>query len=367
MRVLFVGGGTAGHITPAIAMAELVCDKWKGAEIAFVGRAGGSENDAITKSGYKLYTISMQGIERKLTASNIRAVYSAIRALRAANNIINDFDPDVVIGTGGYVSWPVIRAAQKRKIPTVLHESNAYPGLSTRLLAKKCDLVLLNFEWAAKHLKNKSNIRVVGNPLRKTFNDESRFSARKKLGISDSDILIVSFGGSLGSERMNNIIAEMMSRHSAVTPRIRHFHATGRIYYTKFAESYPSLARGVGGCKLLPYIDNMPLMLKAADIAITRSGAMTLSELACAGVASVLIPSPNVTANHQYENAKFIADGGGAILITEDELSQDLLISTVKRLETNAGLRDKYARGISSFSSESTNKKIIREIEALLS
>ncbi len=367
MRILFCGGGTAGHIMPAIAMADIAKEHFKDCEVAFVGRCGGEENRSITKYGHKLFTIDISGISRSVTFSNIFAIIKVIKSGRASKRIIKEYEPDIVIGTGGYVSYPVIKEAQRMKLPTVIHESNAYPGLVTRLLSPKCSEVLLNLEGAKKYLSRTDNVKTVGNPVRREFSLISRAEARRRLHISPSDFLIVSFGGSLGAQRLNEEITRLMNVYSLHTLKTRHIHATGRAYFEEVKEKYPNLANETGKCRIIPYIDDMPTWLSAADVAITRSGAVTLSEIIEAGVPAILIPSPNVTGNHQYENAKFISDGGGALMIEEKELDTDTLIRAIKKIRTDEVRRGELKDGISSFKRRATEEMIVDTISRLTS
>ncbi len=366
MRILFCGGGTAGHVMPEIAMCEMAIKNIRDTQVAFVGRQNGNENKTIVNSGYKLYTIDIQGLSRSLSLKNIAAIFKLIRSKSDSVKIIREFNPDLIIGTGGYVCFPIIRQGQKMGIPTIIHESNAYPGLVTRMLGSGCTSVLLNFEGACKNLKRKDNVKVVGNPLRMDFKNVTREAARKAIGISDKEVLIVSFGGSLGAEVINNTIIAMMYKFSTHDNRIRHIHATGQSHYNEIEKAHPRLSKGLNGCRIVSYIENMPILMRAADIAITRSGAMTLSELAYAKTPSILIPSPNVVANHQYENAKFACEVGGAVMIEECELNTDTLITHVRALLEDPERRKEMSVNLSKLAKVDTEKKIIDAIKSAI-
>ena len=344
MRVLLCGGGTAGHVMPAIAIAEIIAKSFKGSAIAFAGRKDGAENSAYLKAGRRLYTIDIQGISRSLSINNVKSIFKVIKSGRMARNIIHNFNPDIIIGTGGYVCYPFIKEGQRMKIKTVIHESNVAPGLVTRMLGRKCDLLLLNLEGTKKNLKSVKNTLVVGNPTRKSFDSLTKTEARKKLRIPEGKKLIVSFGGSLGADLINKTIASLISQHTLSNKEIYHIHATGKLHYDKFRAEHPELFKNHAGVMIVPYIDDMPTVLTAADLAITRSGAITISELARSSTPSILIPSPNVTANHQYFNAKYMKDIGASILIEEKDLSVDILkeevlgiISSPKKAAEMAG------------------------------
>ena len=362
MRLIFCGGGTAGHVTPALAIAERILEKNPNTEILFVGRDGGDENQIIKKRGFDIKTLKIYGFQRKLSIKTIKNIHVALTALKKAKEIIKEFSPNVVIGTGGYVCWPVLKAAERMGIPTVIHESNAAPGLATKLLAKKCDRVLLNLEGSEKEFKRQDNLRIVGNPVRQEFITQDRRIARKKLGLSDKDFFIFSFGGSGGSEKLNNTVIELMDSHSTKNKNIKHVHACGRKYFGAIKKKHPHLAHGKDGCIIKPYIDDMAVMTKAADVVISRAGAMTIAEISAAGTAAIFIPSPNVTNNHQYKNAMLICNAGAAIMIEESELNERTLSDEVKRLENDMRLRKTMAESIKKFCVSDSGEKIANEI-----
>lgn len=325
MRILLCGGGTAGHVMPAIAIAEIIEKHFPTATIAFAGRVGGKENDAYMKTKHRLYTIDISGISRSLSINNIKSIFKAIKSSRKAYDIISNFNPDIIIGTGGYVCYPFIRQGQRMKIKTVIHESNVAPGLVTRLLGIRCDKLLLNLEGTKENLKRVKNTIVVGNPMRDRFDMITKRDAKESLHIGKDQKLIISFGGSLGAQMLNETVLDLISRYTLNNKNIYHIHATGRAHYEKAKEKYPELFEKHRNIKILPYIEDMPLFLRAADIAITRSGAMTVSELSKCATPSILIPSPNVTANHQYLNAEYMQKIGAALLIEEKDLSVEKL------------------------------------------
>ena len=338
MKVIFCGGGTAGHIMPALSIAEILRKKYD-AEILFVGREGGEENKPVISGNYTLKTLKISGLKRSLSVKNIKTLSLILKANSEAKKILLSYKPDIVIGTGGYVSWPIMRYAQKLKIPTVIHESNATAGLVNRILAPKCNKVLVNFPDSEKEFNKNCNVRVVGNPVREDFLNANRFSSRKKLGIDKNTFLILSLGGSGGSEKMNNVLTELMKNYSQKKANIKHIHSCGRKYYNSLSEKYPEFINGNSGCTIKPYIEDMPTMLSAADVVISRCGAVTLSEICAVGVASILVPSPNVTNNHQLKNALHISKNGAAVVIEEKNLSTQLLEEEIEKLRNNPNLR----------------------------
>lgn len=366
MRAIIAGGGTTGHITPGIAIAETIMSNDKNGEILFIGREGGDENGIIKQRGLKLKTLRICGFSRKLTPNNVKNAFYAMAALTEAGRIIREFKPDIVIGTGGYVCWPVLKAAQAAKIPTVLHESNVVPGLCTRVLAPKCTRVFLNFPGSEKELRRADNVAIVGNPVLSDLLRESRESARRRLGISASEFMILSFGGSGGAEILNKHAIALMQNYCMRVPRVRHFHATGKKYYDAIKRAYPTLTTGKGRCVIYPFIEDMATYMRAADVAICRCGAMTLSELASAGTVPILIPSPNVTDNHQYKNGKLFVDKGAALMIEERELNHRTLIDAVRYLENNPNLRIKMRERLKEFSTANSRELIYRHLCEIL-
>ncbi len=332
MNALICGGGTAGHVNPGVAIADALTEFDKACRIAFVGRLGGEEYKLVEERSIPLYRLKAEGFNRRHLITNIKTVSTLTKSVFEAKKIIRDFKPDVIIGTGGYVCAPVIIGGRLMKIPTLLHESNAYPGLTTRLLSPMCDRVLLNFEVCSQHLKSKKNLRVVGNPLLLDFGKITREDARRKLGIWKGDYFILSFGGSGGAEALNKCIIELMKAYSTKNSFIRHIHAVGNKYYPEIKKNEAALCRGSQGCKIMPYIDNMPVVMNAADLVISRCGAMTLSEISAVGVPSILIPSPNVADNHQLKNAKQYVSDGCALLIEEKDLTLRALLDAVREL-----------------------------------
>ena len=363
MKVLFCGGGTAGHINPAIAVAEELINQDKNASILFIGREDGKENGLIIKAGFELKTIKIQGLKRSFSPENLKRITTAIKAKKKAEEIIREYRPDVILGTGGYVCWPVIIAGHKMGIPAVLHESNISPGLTTKLLCRKCKKILLGNKETEKLLNKNVETMVVGNPLRGAFGKISRNNARAKIGVRPEELLIVSFGGSIGAERINEVIMEIIEKHSSVKKEIKHIHATGERYFLKNKEKAKEYQKN--GCRILPFIEDMPTVLHAADIVICRSGAMTLAELSAVGVASILIPSPNVTDNHQYKNAKQLCDADAAVMIEEKNLSAETLEKLLIDIENDKNGRKTKAKNIKALSTPNSAKMIINELFAL--
>lgn len=328
MKVVMSGGGTGGHIYPAIAIVEEIKRRHPDAEILFVGTEHGMERKIIPSSGYPIRYITVSGFDRRHPAKNIKVLNDLRQGMKEARNILQTFRPDYAIGTGGYVCGPVIRAAYKLGIPSYIHEQNAFPGLTNKLLSKHVDRVFLAFDDARRYFKVKNDPVTTGNPVRQAFTKVTREEARRKLGVSPDDFVILGFGGSQGARCINDIMLNVAERF-ADRQDIRIFFATGRGYYKTIIENRHPEANHI---TYLEYINDMPVYLAACDVAVTRSGALTVSEVTASGRASIMIPSPNVTSNHQFFNAKVVADRGGAVLIEEKDLSEGQVSGVIETL-----------------------------------
>jgi len=336
MRVLIAAGGTAGHINPALAIAGALKVADPSAEIHFAGRREGMEYGLVTKAGYPFHHIEINGFQRRLNAENIVrnvvAVWHLALSGPRTRKILNEVQPDLVIGCGGYVSGPVVRAAAKRGIKTAIHEQNAFPGVTNKLLARDVDLVLAASADAVEKLGAPGKTFVVGNPVRPEVLAADRTAARQKLEAGDRTV-ILSFGGSLGADRINQVVADLCAWEKQQRANVLHLHATGKRGVALFGKLQREKGFAPGpNLVVTPYINNMPQLLAAADLVIARSGALTLAELEAVGRASVLIPSPNVAENHQYYNALELQKAGAAVVIEEKDLTGEKLIETVQKL-----------------------------------
>lgn len=336
MRVLFTGGGTAGHINPALAVAGYLQKKEPDVEILYVGNRGGMEERLVKKAGYDMAFITISGFQRKLTPKNIvrnfQTVGRIFTATAETKKIIQQFAPDVCVGTGGYVSGPVIREAAKMGIPCVIHESNAYPGITTKMLSKLVKTVMLAVPDAKQYLDPSVNCTVTGNPVRGEVLAAQREASRNALGL-DSRPLVLSFGGSLGASALNRAAAYMLAQ-SAKEKKYQHIHGYGQHdenFLTEVRE-FGLAAEENPQIRLLEYIDNMPQCLSAANLVIGRAGAMTLTEIEAKAKASILIPSPNVAENHQFHNAMALVRRGAAEIIEEKDLTGEALWKKVEKI-----------------------------------
>ncbi len=368
MRVLMTGGGTGGHVNPALAIANIVKKNIPDAEIAFVGTVRGLENQLVPKAGYKLYHVDVRGIRRSLSLYNIRSLYLALVSPVRAKKVIKEFKPDIVVGTGGYVSWPILVAASKMGIPTAVHESNAIPGLAVKKLVPYVDRIFTNFPISSDVLGGTDKIMQVGCPMLGEFGEITKDYARETLGFFGKyKHYIVSFGGSLGADAMNKMALSLMKEIGEAHPDVLYTHATGsdgyEETYKRFCEmgldKYPSI-------ELKEYIYDMPIRMAAADLIISRAGAITISELSRQKKAAILIPSPNVTDDQQYKNAKALADRDCAILIKESDLTDELICKTVIGILGDESLRGVLEANIGHFSPGDANKLIFEEMLRLI-
>ncbi len=338
MRVILAAGGTAGHINPALAIADKIKQVFPESEILFVGAPDGMEAKLVKKAGYNFRSFKMAGLQRKLSVNNLirnaKAAYYYITARSNAKKLLKEFNPDVVIGTGVYVSAPVLLSAARLGIKTVTHESNSLPGVTTKLLSKNVDKVFVVDEAAIGRLPKQDNAIVTGNPLRNNIPIEEREEARKRLGFKEG-LTILSFGGSLGANKITEAVVELLKWENEVGG-INHIHGYGGNGREMFhglmeAESVTSTDRMI----LKEYIDNMYTCMCAADIIVSRAGAMTLTEIKAIGRASVLIPFPAAAENHQYYNALSMSDAGAAVLIEDKDLEKTKLKELVAELVRN--------------------------------
>ena len=369
MKVLLAGGGTAGHINPAIAIANTIKARDKNAEIAFIGTKKGMENNLVAKAGYPLYHIEMRGLRRSLSLSNIKTAYYYFTAPIKAKKLLLDYQPDVVIGTGGYLCWPLLHAAAKLGIPTAVHESNAIPGKAVKMLEDDVDRIYINFPTTEQYFTETDKILCVGNPLITMPDTKTETDLREKLGIpANTKKILLSFGGSLGAQRVNEEVLALMRDYTAHHPEIFHIHATGKIEY----EDAMAMAKEYGvddkpNIRLLEYIYDMPLWEKAADAVICRAGAMTIAEMALLGKACILIPSPNVANNHQYENAKRLSDANAAIMHEEKNLTPSALIESVQSILEDEEAASSLSQAIKGFAKPEAADDIYKDLLLLTS
>lgn len=372
MRVLIACGGTGGHINPGLAIADIIKSKYPDAEFLFAGTPKGMEAKLVPQAGYRLETIKVAGFQRKISLENvgrnIKAAAYLVTSGKRAKEIINNFKPDIAIGTGGYAAGPVIRKAAKMGVPTAIHEQNAYPGVTNRLLSKEVDYVMLTVIEALEFMeKDKFEYSVTGLPVRSNINTISKSEARKKLGINE-DFTVLSFGGSLGAGCINDTMTEAIRWHVSKGLKINHIHGYGGMG----KETFPQAMKAAGiplksdRLRITEYINDMDVCLAAADLVICRSGASTLAELQAAGKASVLIPSPIVAGNHQYYNAMVLGKAGAAVVIEQKDASAERIISEIETLYNAPEKAEVMSACAAELHLKDTNERILAVVEKLL-
>jgi len=326
------GGGTGGHIYPALAIARGLGDRF-GAEVYYIGGTRGMESDIVPREGLPFRSIPLAGFKRGLSLSNIAVGFKALSGIRRAWGYLKEIKPDAVIGTGGYVCGPVVLAAALSGIPTLIHEQNAFPGLTNRMLARFSGCVAATFEESKKFFPAGAPVRVTGLPVRKQIFKAERDKAREKLGLSTGRLFVVSFGGSQGARSINNAMLSVLGRFYG-DDRISFLHVPGPGNYADFMESLNTSIKmdEHGNITITPYLHDMPTALSAADLVVCRAGAATCAELAIVGLPAILVPYPHAAGNHQEHNALALEKKGAAVVIRDGELGGSLLAAEIERL-----------------------------------
>lgn len=368
MKLLITGGGTGGHVNPGLAIAKYVQSRKPDTEIRFAGTGTGIETKLVPREGYHLYTVDVKGLQRSVSPRalvyNADALLKAMTATSKAKKILKEFEPDVVIGCGGYASFAFVHAAQKMGIPTVLLEVNAFPGVVTKSCAKKADSVLICFENTRKLLENRPNLYLTGAPVRTEILQADRAAAREKLGLEDGEKLVASFWGSLGALYMNQHMVGFIKLESE-QDAFRHIHATG----AAAAKWMPEKIREAGvelekhpNIDLREYIYDMADVMAAADLLICRGGAATMGELCAMGKPAVIVPSPYVAENHQEKNARALEEEGACVVITEPECTPEKLYKAVTELLFDDERLEKMSRASASMAIADSSEQIYQHI-----
>ena len=365
MHILFAAGGTSGHINPAICIADKIKKIHPEATISFIGNETGMESVLVPKTGYDFFGIAVAGFQRKFSVANIKRNVDAFTKMftssKTAEKLLADLKPDVVVGTGGYASGPVVRKAAKMGMKTLIHEQNAYPGVTTKMLCGYVDTVCIASPVAKTHLKNTREYVFTGNPVRADLYTTSKKDARKRFGL-DNRIMIVSSGGSNGAAKINRAMTELIE-WNVKNENYYIYHSYGKF---DNGEMQNKLAGMIGdNIRLREYNDDMCDLMAAADLIIGRAGALTIAELRAAGKASILIPSPNVAENHQYYNAMALAKSGAAVVIKDAELDGKRLISEVKKIIENKNNLKKMSQNAGKGAILDAETKIYDEIMKL--
>lgn len=367
MRILFAGGGTAGHVNPAVAVANYIKEKEADSEFLFIGTKEGMESTLIPKQGYDIEFIKIHGFKRSLSLENVKTVAELVVGIANATKIIKKFKPDAVIGTGGYVAGPVLMAAAMMKIPTLVHESNAFPGVTVRMLAKFVDVVALGMADASKFLKEGCRIEVTGNPVRPSILATTQKAAKEALKLDNRRTVLI-FGGSLGAEKINEVAVDWISQ-IAKKRKYQIIMSTGKNNHynevmNRFKKNGINLA-DYPELRVSEYIYDMDLCLNAADLIIARSGG-SVSEMTALGKAAILIPSPYVAGNHQEHNARAVERSGGAKVICEKDLNTDILAETASTILDSDTILSKMSSASRSIGIADATDKIYRITQELI-
>lgn len=373
LKVLLAGGGTAGHVNPALAIAEIIKENYPDAEICFAGNPDKLEAKLVPKAGYRFEPLKIEGFQRKINAENIKrnfraAVYLAKSGSRC-REIIKGFKPDLVVGTGGYVSGPIVRAAANMGIKTAVHEQNAFAGVTNKLLSKKADVVMMTVEESRKYFPDAKKCVVTGLPVRGGFGRLSKAEAREKLGIPQNAQVVLSAGGSLGSKVLNESIMKLFKWYQQEGRDVWHIHSYG---------TYKDYENYIADCEkqgikikddprrmVDSYVD-MPKAMAACDMIITRCGAASLAEIEAMGRCSVLIPSPWVAENHQYHNGMVLQNAGAGVVIEEKDLTEEKFIGTVKDFLEHPDKLQKCSENAAALHIKDTKERIMDCLRPLI-
>lgn len=370
MKVVIAAAGTAGHINPGIAIANKIKEKEKDSEITFIGTTRGLENDLVPRAGYKLRTIDAYGLSKKISIDNLKKMYKTFKGLGEAKAIIKELKPDIVIGTGGYICGATISVAHSLEIPTMLHESNSFPGRAVRMLAKKTDTILISFEEARERISKCKNIVFTGTPVKikkKNFSKEQILKIKEDLGIKNEKPIVLIFGGSQGARRINEAVLGIIKNKLNKDYQI--VWATGPKQYDVIKEKLEDSninIKYIENTKILSYIYNMEEVMNIADLIVSRSGAMTITEIANLAKPSILVPLPNVSNDHQMYNAKVLADKKAAVIFKDEDLNTIDLNNKINEIVLDEDKKLQMGKNAFTVSTNNVEDKIWSEIEKLV-
>ncbi len=367
MRVIISAAGTGGHINPGIAIANRIKKEEPNSEIIFIGTNRGLENDLVPRAGYELKTIEAYGLQRKISIKNLINMFKTFFSIHSAKKIIDEFKPDVVIGTGGYICGPVFSAAVSRKIPTVLHESNAYPGKAVKMFAKDVDKVLVGFEEAKELLDNAKDVVVTGTPTKikkRYYTDEEIEKIKNELGIKNNLPIVLIFGGSQGAQKINEAVEEIIKKEINETYQI--IWATGPKQYDIIKEKISNKINNLKNTKIVPYIYNMEELMNISDLLVCRSGAMTITEISIVGKPAIFIPLPSHSANRQEDNAKVLEKLGAAKIILNEELTYNNLAKEIDEIINDKETLEKMGIKARTIAPSNVESKIYKEIKKVV-
>ena len=370
MKVIIAAAGTGGHINPGIAIANKIKKEEKNSEIIFIGTKRGLENELVPRAGYELKTIDAYGLSKEVSLDNLRKILKTIKGFGEAKRIVKEFNPDIVIGTGGYICGAVVTAAKKYHIPVILHESNSFPGKAVKMLAKKTDTILISFKEAEKYIKNCKNIVYTGTPTKirkREYTIEEKTEIIKKMGLLNDKPNVLVFGGSQRAQKINEAIIEIIKENLNKDYQI--IWGTGQKQYDIIKEELEKInidIEDVENMKIVPYIYNMEEIENISDLIVSRSGAMTITEISNLGKPSILIPLPNVSNEHQMHNAKVLENIGACEIITNDSLNGNLLNTEIRNIVLKKEKCKKMGENAAKISANDAEEMIYKEIKKLV-
>ena len=370
MRVIVAAAGTAGHINPGLAIANKIKQEEPESEIIFIGTTRGLENDLVPRAGYGLKTIEAYGLSKQISIANFKKMWATLMATGKAKKIIKEFNPDIIVGAGGYICGPVVWAASKEKILVILHESNAFPGKAVKMLAPKAETVLISFEEARSRIPKARNIVCTGTPVKivkKEYSQEEKKKILTSIGVNGNKPIVLVFGGSQGAQKINEAIIGILENKMNKDYQI--IWATGPKQFDIIKEELASKnidINNIENAKILPYIYNMEEIMNVSNIIVARSGAMTITEISNLGKPSILIPLPNVSQDHQLYNAKVLENVGAAKIILNNELNKNNLEDEIERIIKNPQLMHEMEEKAFSKSVKNVQEKIYEEIKKIV-
>ena len=366
MRVIVAAAGTAGHINPALAIANKIKKESPRSEILFLGTDRGLENDLVPRAGYPLKTIEAYGLNKKISLDSLKKNIKTLKGVSEAKKIVKEFSPDIIIGTGGYICGAAILAANKYKIPTLLHESNAWPGKAVKMLSKRVNTILVSFEDAKDRISQNTNVVLTGTPTKiKNLNltKGQKDETIKRLGLNPEKPVVLIFGGSQGAKAINDNVIKIVNKKLNKNYQI--MWAPGSMQYDIVKNEINNISK-IQDVKIVPYIYNMEEVMNACDLIISRSGAMTITEISIVGKPAIFIPLPNVSNNHQVYNAKVLENVGAAKILLNENLNESTLNSLVEEIIRNPKQMQEMGENARKIAINNVEDKIYEEIKNLV-
>ena len=370
MRAIIAAAGTGGHINPGLAIANKIMEKEKDSSIIFIGTNRGLETDLVPRSGYSLKTINAHGLERKITIQNIKNLFETYKSIKEAKEIIKEFKPDILIGTGGYICVPTVIASKKLGIPVILHESNAFPGIAVKLFKNKADKILVGFKDAKERLDNKENVIVTGNPIKIKkidYTESQKEKIKTDLGLALDKPVVLVFGGSQGAQSINRSFIEIIVNKKNKNYQI--MWAAGPEQYEKIKEKLNEInidINNIENAKIVPYIYNMEEVMNISDLVVCRSGAMTITEVSVVGKPAIFIPFPFATENHQEYNARVLEKVGAAKIILDKDINSELLGNTRNKIIKNKKSLEEMGKNAEKVTIPNVEENIYKEIKEVI-